>query len=69
MGIKGFNSIEAETSFKAPFFLVICFPVEKLSLNLKCITRWEGTGGVTITIFFQHTDKRTRPALNKKTPQ
>ena len=23
--------------------------------HLKCITRWEGRYGVTITIFFQHT--------------
>ena len=23
--------------------------------HLKCITRWEGRDGVTITIFFQHT--------------
>ena len=29
--------------------------IDIASYSLKCITRWEGRDGVTITIFFQHT--------------
>ena len=47
---------------KAPLLLWICFPVEKLSWNLKCITRWEDKVGVTITLFFRIQVLRIKPA-------
>ena len=34
-----------------PKTTVICLPVEKLSKNLTCITKWEVKGGVTVTLF------------------
>ena len=40
----------------------------KDQLNLKCLTRWEGKGGVAITLFLFIQILRTRPALSNKTP-
>ena len=45
------------------------FPVEKLSWNLKCITRWEGRDQITITSVTSNQVLRTRPALYQKTSQ
>ena len=52
----------------SPWLFELCFPVEKLSWNLKWITRWEGRDGITITSFSSMHVVKTRPAFCKKTP-
>ena len=58
--------IGSHNCFSVPFFLEICFPVEKLDYNFKCIARWEGKGGVMITLIFSIHILWTRPHQQQK---
>ena len=51
------------TPFTPSIVFELCFPLEKLSYNVRCISRWEGRGGVTITPCSNKQILRTNPAL------